>query len=232
VVTYLVGVVGSGGSTLALLARGELGEIAVVVTLPVVMALGYVAHTTTKSRPAEGGNLHLVVEDLGLAGGGMGNQGVVQDIKDVLANLLKLGLDLVAVVADGGNVLVGTLSLLLLLDGGDDSPGCTSGADNILVGNGQQVALINGELTTQLGNLLHVGDHLIVALSLLAESGKEGLAIKGEKNQACQLWPSRRGIRILTGSKLTSRARRVGSRLAKGSFMFATSRSSSRSYTG
>ena len=31
---YLVGLVGSGGSDLALLARGELGEITVVVTLP------------------------------------------------------------------------------------------------------------------------------------------------------------------------------------------------------
>ena len=31
---YLVSLVGSGGSNLALLARGELGEVAVVVTLP------------------------------------------------------------------------------------------------------------------------------------------------------------------------------------------------------
>lgn len=32
---YLVGVVGSGGCSLALLARGELGEVTVVITLPV-----------------------------------------------------------------------------------------------------------------------------------------------------------------------------------------------------
>lgn len=37
--TDLVGVVGSGGSSLALLARGELCEVAVVVTLPVVTVL-------------------------------------------------------------------------------------------------------------------------------------------------------------------------------------------------
>jgi hypothetical protein len=33
-VSYLVGLVGSGSSGLALLARGELGEVTVVVTLP------------------------------------------------------------------------------------------------------------------------------------------------------------------------------------------------------
>lgn len=34
--TYLVGFVGSGGSNLALLPRGELSKVAVVVTLPVI----------------------------------------------------------------------------------------------------------------------------------------------------------------------------------------------------
>lgn len=33
-ITYLVGLVGSGGSNLALLPGGELSEVAVVVTLP------------------------------------------------------------------------------------------------------------------------------------------------------------------------------------------------------
>lgn len=112
-----------------------------------------------------------MVEDLGLAGGGVGDERVVQDVQDILADILKLGLDLVAVVTDGSNVLIGALSLLLLLDGGDDSPRGTAGADNVLVGNGQQVALIDGELTTELGDLLHVVDHLIVSLSLLAEAG-------------------------------------------------------------
>ena len=32
--TYLVGLVGSGGSSLALVTGGELGEVTVVVTLP------------------------------------------------------------------------------------------------------------------------------------------------------------------------------------------------------
>jgi hypothetical protein len=33
--SYLVGIVGSSGGNLALLARGELSEVTVVVTLPV-----------------------------------------------------------------------------------------------------------------------------------------------------------------------------------------------------
>jgi hypothetical protein len=32
--TYLVGIVGSGGGSLALVAGGELGKVTVVVTLP------------------------------------------------------------------------------------------------------------------------------------------------------------------------------------------------------
>ena len=63
-----------------------------------------------------------MVEDLGLAGGGIRDEGLVEDVEDLLADLLELGLDLVAVVLDGRDVLIGTLGLLLLLDGGDDSP--------------------------------------------------------------------------------------------------------------
>jgi hypothetical protein len=65
---------------------------------------------------------HLVVEDLGLAGFGLGDEGVVQDIEDILADLLELGLDLLAVFTDGSNVLLGALGLLLLLDRGNDAP--------------------------------------------------------------------------------------------------------------
>lgn len=118
-----------------------------------------------------------MVEDLGLAGGGVGDEEVVEDIENILADLLELGLDLVAVVLDGGYVLVGALRFLLLLDRGDDAPRGTSGTDNVLVGDAEEVTLVNGELSAQLSHLLHVGDHLIVALGLLAEAGQEGLAI-------------------------------------------------------
>ena len=91
-----------------------------------------------------------MVEDLALARLGLGDQGVVKDVEDILADLLELGLDLLAVVADDGNVLVGTLLLLLLLDRGDDAPRGTSGADDVLVGDGKEVTLVDGEFTTDL----------------------------------------------------------------------------------
>jgi hypothetical protein len=123
-----------------------------------------------------------VVEDLGLAGLGVGDEALVEDIKDVLADLLELELNLGAVLADGGDVLVGALALLLLLDGGDDAPRGTASADDVLVGNGQEVALVDGKLTAKLGDLLHVADHLIVTLGLLAEASQEGLAVKVERH--------------------------------------------------
>ena len=91
-----------------------------------------------------------MVEDLGLSGLGLWNQGLVKDIEDILADLLELGLNLLAVIANGGDVLLGSLGLLLLLDGGDDAPGGTAGSDDVLVGDGEQVALVNRELTTVL----------------------------------------------------------------------------------
>jgi hypothetical protein len=96
---------------------------------------------------------HLVVEDLGLARLGLGDKGVIEDIEDILADLLELGLDLLAVVADGADVLLGALGLFLLLDRRDDAPRRAPGADDVLVGDRQKVALVNGELT---GDLLGI----------------------------------------------------------------------------
>jgi hypothetical protein len=98
-----------------------------------------------------------VVKDLALARLGLGNQRVIKDIKDILADLLKLRLNLLAVVADDGNVLVRALLLLLLLDRRDDAPRGTSGSDDVLVGDREEVALVDGEFTTNLNVLLAVG---------------------------------------------------------------------------
>lgn len=127
-------------------------------------------------------HVHLVVENLGLSRFGLWNQGLVEDIEDILADLLQLGLDLLAVIANGRNVLLGSLGLLLLLDGGDDAPGGTTGSHDVFVCDGEEVTLIHTELATKLkmsvivahadylsihlGNLLHVVHHLIVSLSL------------------------------------------------------------------
>lgn len=67
-------------------------------------------------------SVHFVVEDLGLARLGLGDERLIEDVEDVLADLLKLGLDLLSVFADGANVLIRALGLLLLLDRRDDAP--------------------------------------------------------------------------------------------------------------
>lgn len=105
---------GSSGRILALVTARELGEVTVVVTLPIPLSDVSSANTPTFS--------HLVVEDLGLSGLGLGDQAVVENIENILANLLELELNLLTVLADDADVLVCALLLLLLLDGGDDAP--------------------------------------------------------------------------------------------------------------
>ena len=65
--------------------------------------------------------------------------GVEQQIAQVLLRLLADRLE-----------LLGALGLLLLLDAGDDAPGGTSGSDDVLVGDGKEVALVNCELAADL----------------------------------------------------------------------------------
>ena len=91
-----------------------------------------------------------MVEDLALASLGLGDEALVEDGEDILADLLELKLDLLAVLADDTDVLVGALGLLLLLDAGDDAPGSTTGSDDVLVGDGKEVALVDCELATDL----------------------------------------------------------------------------------
>ena len=93
---------------------------------------------------------HLVVEDLGLSGHGLGDQRLIENVENILAHLLELLLNLRAVFADSANVLVSALLLFLLIYGRNDSPRGTAGADNILVCHGQEVALVNVQLTTEL----------------------------------------------------------------------------------
>lgn len=54
-------------------------------------------------------NAHLVVENLGFPRLSLGNEKLVQNIQNILADLLKLGLDLLPIVADGANVFFGPL---------------------------------------------------------------------------------------------------------------------------
>lgn len=91
-----------------------------------------------------------MVKDLALAGLSLGDQALVKDVEDILADLLKLPLDLLAVLADDTDVFVRALGLFLLLNARDDAPGSAAGADNVLVGDGKKIALVDCELTADL----------------------------------------------------------------------------------
>jgi hypothetical protein len=153
----LVGLEGLVGRVLAAVAHGELGEVAVIVTLPVVTIRLCDISLAVQARRR---GLHLVVEDLGLARLGRGDQVLVKDVKNVLADLGKLILDLLAVLLDKGDLGRVALVLLLLLDGSDYSPGGTASTDNVLVGNGEKVTLFDAEVTVLGGDDLHVLNHL------------------------------------------------------------------------
>lgn len=147
---YLSSFVGGQSALSSLLALGaglELSKIAMVIAL------------------------HLEVEDLGVAGEGGRDEPRVEQLENAIADVGELGLDLGSVVADHGDVVVVAAALLLLLDGGDDAPGGPASADHVLVGDGEEVALLHGQLLLLGGgrDLLDELHHLLVALSLLRE---------------------------------------------------------------
>jgi hypothetical protein len=143
---------GSSGD-LALLARCKLRKVTVVVALPFTrsrLAYDPVTFRKYKCVTAITSDLHFMVENLGLARLSLGHQSLIEDVKNILANLLEFGLNLLTVLADGGYVLVGAFRFLLLLDGGDDAPRSTSGTYDVLVGHREKVALIDGQFSPKL----------------------------------------------------------------------------------
>ena len=112
----------------------------------------------------------------------------IEDVENVVANIGQLRLDLDAIFLtkcgtdakpstkkkrnlDLCHVAFVAFGLLLLLDGGDNAPGCAAGADDVLVRNRQQVSLLNGELDIKPGDGLHGLYHLVVPLRLLGDFG-------------------------------------------------------------
>lgn len=95
-------------------------------------------------------SLHLVVEHLGLASLSLGNKGLVKNVEHILADSLQLIFDLLTVVTDDRNVLLGALGFLLLLDGGNDTPGGTAGTDHVLVRDGEKVTFIDSQFAPDL----------------------------------------------------------------------------------
>ena len=143
------------GGILPLVANGELGEVAVVVSLPVRLSVPWPHHCSRYRIYA-----HLVVEHLGLAGLGGRDEVLIKDHQDILADLGELRLDLLAVLLDKANLGRVALGLLLLLNRGHDAPRCTASADDVLVGDGQKVTLLHSEVAVFRGDNLHVVDHL------------------------------------------------------------------------
>jgi len=112
-------------------------------------------------------SLHLVVEDLGLFGVGVRDQGLVDDAEDVITDVNEFRLNLGLVVLDERHLL----GVSFLLNAGHHTPRGTAGSNHVLVRNREQVALFDGKLRGVLGDFLHVGNHFVKALGLLGQLG-------------------------------------------------------------
>ena len=161
------------GRVFPLVASGKLGEITVVISHP------------GKSALNRGVRSHLVVEHLGLAAGGTWNEVFVEDLENVLADLGEFSLDFLTVGLDHGDLSLVALALLFLFNGGDDSPRCPTSTNDVLVGDREEVALLDGQFLVGRGDSLHVFDHFcpvsarrertvltFITLGLLSELGE------------------------------------------------------------
>ena len=66
--------------------------------------------------------------------------------------------------------LFGLVLQKLTLIGGDSSPGCSSGREDVLIGRGEEAALLLGEWEGA-GHLLEYFGHVVVSLALLSDLG-------------------------------------------------------------
>lgn len=93
--------------------------------------------------------------------------GSLQAHQHIVADILQLSLDLLTVLA--GHLLFLLVALGFLFNAGDDSPGGAAGSHHVLVGDGQQVPLLVGELVPLFSHCLHGSSHVIIALCLLGQ---------------------------------------------------------------
>jgi hypothetical protein len=103
--------------------------------------------------------IHLVIEDLGLAGLSRSDQVLVENIEDVFADLSEFGLDLGAVLVDELDLGRVSFRFFLLLYRGDDSPRSTTSTDDVLVGDRKEVSLFDGEFLICGSHHFHVLNH-------------------------------------------------------------------------
>ena len=143
----VVGIEGIVGGSLVLGVGGVLSNVSVVVAS------------------------HLLVEDqgLGVVLGGR-NELLVQEPDDLVADFVKLSLNLLLVFSEQADV-GGSLGFLLGLDGRENAPGGSASSDGVFVGNAEKVALFNVKLVVTPDDFLHVLEHVVEALSLFANAG-------------------------------------------------------------
>ena len=101
-----------------------------------------------------------MIEDLRLAALSRRDQVLIETGENVLADLSKLGLDLLAVLFDESNLGLVALGFLLLLNGCNDPPRSAASTNNVLVSDGEEISLFDGELLVCGGHGLHILDHL------------------------------------------------------------------------
>ena len=85
---------------------------------------------------------------------------LIENLEDIFANVGKFGFDLLTVLLDQGDLALIALGLLLLLDGCYDPPRGATRTDNVLVSDGEEISLFDGELLVGGGNDLHILHHL------------------------------------------------------------------------
>lgn len=87
---------------------------------------------------------------------------LVEHVENVLADFREFALNLLPVALDHLDLNLIALRLLLLFDRRNDPPRCTTRTNDILIRNGKEVTLLNGELLVRRGHALHVLDHLCI----------------------------------------------------------------------
>lgn len=106
---------------LPLITRSKLGEVTVIIAL------------------------HLVVEDLALAALGRGDEVLIEDGKDVFADVGKLGFNFLAVGLDQRDLGFVAFGLFFLLDRRNDAPRSAARADHVFVRHREEVTFFDGE---------------------------------------------------------------------------------------
>ena len=116
---------------------------------------------------------HLDEEGLWLTVAGSLEYVGVDHVHDALAVVAELSFDAGLVLGKG----IGEFGVLgVLLNCGNGAAGGALGADEVLEGNGEEVALVGGDIgTLLLHDLLELVNHILKALSLFGHTGKENV---------------------------------------------------------